>query len=131
MTGLKMAQIRRCVACEFRWNATNWDWPRCAGAGFEEDGRPKLELNNVFMEGPASNCPRGYWDGLEPVDLEGERQAKQDRGVERMLEHPLLKHLDNSALVEALEEMVATGRLPVEMAERVAERRGVNLDAGA
>jgi len=79
MNGLGWARLRVCHKCR-NWYARSGDverWPHCDAA------RPARELSREAMEGPASNCPRGKWDGLEPVDLEAERAQSRARMVER------------------------------------------------
>jgi len=76
---LKLARIRKCRFCEFRRTApsTLWKWPRCKAGGVDAKGDPLLELTDEFMEGPASNCPQGFWKDLEPIDLEENEATKR------------------------------------------------------
>jgi hypothetical protein len=121
MTGLKLSRIRKCQSCPY-WRsapALYWKWPRCVYA-------QELELSSEFMEGPSSNCPAGYWDGLDPVDLDELRRE----GAQRMAEHqakqyaPLLaialKGQPKEEVAERLETMVAEGLLLADAAAEIA-----------
>ena len=95
MTGEKKARIGRCARCEHRLNSPGWSWPRCAGSGYDSGNLPRIELNDQYMEGADSNCPKGHWTGLEPIDLEARQLQQEQRSLELLLEHPFFRRLDD------------------------------------
>ncbi len=135
MTGEKLARIRKCQghgasqkACEHWRNNGGWPWPRCKATGEDGGGLPGLELNDEFFHGPETNCPLGKWAGLEPAvpPPPPTYEAQAERFI--MRQDPLLKRLDNRNLSHALLELVAAGRMPREMADAIALKKGIDLD---
>ena len=110
MDGLKLARIRRCRACGEWRAAPTWRWPHCVAA------KPEAEIDNAFTGGPESNCPRGTWQGLTPVDLAAEAAARSAARLarERALLGPVI-----AALVDGLDDEERIRRLGIAVVARL------------
>ena len=81
----------------------------------------------IFWDGPARNCPAGYWEGLGPLDLDAERESGRlalVKGQKAMLGEVLrvaLGGLDEAEVTGKLEKMVEGGMLEPEAAAQIAE----------
>ncbi len=132
MDGIKLARINRCHTCPHRHtrHETVWAWPHCDWRGGD------LELDDGFMEGPDANCPSGFWQGLEPVDMEAERKEAEEAALE--VERERCKPLLTLALAKItgpevqgdfLVEAVAGGMVSQVVAKEAAQEEGLDLDA--
>jgi len=158
MTGTKAARIRKCVGhgitpCPYWRSNGGWDGPRCFfgreealavawhlsqrgdGAGCieavkEAAAATPMSLDDATYEGPASNCPAGFWADLKPADLEAEAAADVQRGAEGFLHSlaPVLAKVTNEELVSSLAEMVKARQMNVAVAEKIVELKGIALD---
>jgi len=138
MNGRKKARIERCSRCRMRVtrhesHAGPHGYSRFCGA---EDS--PIELHDSYMEGPDSNCPLGYWSGLDPVGPmdpqeweEWNRTQVRDRV--RQFRKPELKNrvqkiadlADIRADVEtALAVLVAAGAVPGWLADEIEKELG-------
>ena len=112
MTGIKAARIRTCHTCAARYtrHATVLPWPMCQDA--------LALLDNVRLEGPDTNCPRGLWKDLTPVDLAAEAAAAEATAHEqcvargkRLVDALTPDDRDRATLRIRLGELVAAGEL--------------------
>jgi len=103
----------------------------------ETDGLPTQTINDPpdqpFLNGPASNCPLGYWDGLVPLDASeviAREKAELEAGARKFIRvtEPFVKRLPDPQkdLYAALDEGQTTGIYGV---NRVTEIKRL-IDAG-
>lgn len=131
--GLMWARKRRCLGpenpCPHHRVCRAWQWPRCQAGPCDEDGTPLLEITKAFFLGPEDGCPKGFWVGLQPVNIDPSQPSSEDwtRYAERFLERfePIVKRLSKDDLQRALLEMVAVGFAP-ELALEIGRARGID-----
>lgn len=128
--GTQLARVRRCTGCKHCWMTHGWPWHRCAAAGVGPDGIPLVELSDEHALGPPSNCPKGFWDNLEPVDEEKGRAERVQRHLEYTWNklQPFAGRMSGEEFGDALVELVQAGHMQQELAENLAEKAGVPLD---
>lgn len=132
MDETKNARILKCRSCEeYRNSGLLWEWPRCKAEGYDPKGLELLEMDDLFYEGPETNCPKGSWKDLPPVpivvpDAEAQKEAMADRFVRSM--KPMLDRIAPLVLVNGLAKMIEEGLMAEEIAVKVAARLDINLD---
>jgi len=134
LSGQGAAHARRCYKpCE-HWRVCMAEAKRrgskwgdfCAYPGPEPS--EWINLAPEFWEGPASNCPAGYWNGLDPVDLEAERAEAAERRAEAEARRlaPVIAALEPgigaAGLQQKLGTLVGAGLLKPETAARIEEK---------
>ena len=125
---LKMARQKTCQDCEhlIKRGGHIWKWWHCMAQGWDN----LIERTDEFMCGAETNCPAGKWIGLKPVkDLPPPPNFETQAARFIRNFDPLLKRLSTQELAQALLEMVAAGYMPAEMAQAIAEKKGIPLDA--
>jgi len=96
-SGMKAARVEKCHVCEQRLSSPSWQWFRCSASG--------AELDDLYYEGPTSNCPLGYWDALAEVDFE----ARALQG--RLASYPETRRLVREDFVRVLRDLVELDKL--------------------
>ncbi len=121
LTGTGLARLRVCHQC-LNWYARSGNvekWPHCDAVD------PPVELSRETMEGPDTNCPRGKWAGLDPVDLEAEADARKADKINRQTEawerivDDVLPGETSTQTRRRLDKLVARGLILTETAQNV------------
>jgi len=104
-----LAGLHHCrVECRRMATSPQWPWRHCIAVNF-----PGFELSQEVLEGPASNCPLGLWEGIPPADTENRQALARSNGRDMMRRGPmkhlvwLVRGLANNASVEAVRDCLA------------------------
>ena len=136
MTSQGEVQYGRCTApcehwrvCMFEAKKRGSPWGDfCAQPGAAPS--TWINLTQDYWEGPATNCPAGYWKGLVPLSAEAlAAQQEQNRlgwaKVQVTRYGPMLqialKGDDEASVTSKLESMVEAGQLQPEAAAQIAQ----------
>ena len=137
MTGIKLARIRRCnggelPTCPYHHVSGSWDWPKCF-FGREEPMAVALPLarvlDNAAYEGPATNCPAGYWADLKPADIEVEQREQEPRQAAGFIDNygEFLTRLPDDEILVVLRKMIVGKKLTQRVGELAAQSLGLKL----
>lgn len=127
LSGLAAARQLECSGCPHRVTLSgkvygHWTANRCV---YGHDGHPKDArlLDATYLEG--GQCPAGFWEKLEPLDLEAARAERHAARVKReadRLEPVLAEALESTSVTNVLERLVGAGRIDPETAVELEDR---------
>jgi len=110
-TGLGLARAAKCSGCKFLRTAPIEAQGRCAAGPREEDGEPSIIITGEFIEGPTSNCPKGFWVGLKPTNTTDRKPRKRKSSEEHLRDFYRREHLFWQLLTEEQKKQYVLGAL--------------------
>ena len=143
MNGVKKARINCCHRCRYRVQKhASQAGPHGFSIFCTACERGLQEIHDGFVDGPAENCPMGFWKDLDPegpVDPEEwrkwheEQECKKRRDQQRQTVKPLvskaLEGQDQETVDRKLERLVAEHDLEPEVAAEIGDILDPQVDS--